>query len=119
MVNIVKTIKVGEGWSAAGGSQPIFVNPPVVLNFTTPAWQVEGTAEGRTETTELPPVVGGASSGRVLLPADVGVKQESQVAVTLRQGARELKKTVKVPAMRHWTVYLYNHAHVDIGYTAP
>ena len=21
--------------------------------------------------------------------------------------------------MRYWTVYLYNHAHVDIGYTAP
>ena len=81
--------------------------------------QVEVTAEGRTETTELSPVVGGASSGRVLLPAEVGVKQESQVAVTLRQGARELKKTFKVPAMRHWTVYLYNHAHVDIGYTAP
>ena len=81
--------------------------------------QVEVTVEGHTERTELPPVVGGAASGRVLLPADVGVKQETQVAVTLRQGTRELKQTIPVPAMRHWTVYLYNHAHVDIGYTAP
>ena len=77
------------------------------------------TADGKTETTELPAEAGGTSGCRVLLPADVGVKQEAQVELTLRQGARELKKTVKVPAMRHWTVYLYNHAHVDIGYTAP
>lgn len=81
--------------------------------------RVEVLVAGQTETIELPPVVGGASSCRVLLPSDVGVTQEAHVAVTLRQGARELKKTVKVPAMRHWTVYLYNHAHVDIGYTAP
>ena len=81
--------------------------------------QVEVTAEGRTETTELAPLVGGRSVGRVLLPAEVGIKQEAQVVVTLRQGAQVLQKTVAVPAMRHWTVYLYNHAHVDIGYTAP
>jgi hypothetical protein len=81
--------------------------------------QVQVTVDGRTETTELAPVVGGAASCRVLLPADAGVKHEAQAALTLRQGPRELKKTVKVPVMRHWTVYLYNHAHVDIGYTAP
>jgi formylglycine-generating enzyme required for sulfatase activity len=44
-VNIVKTITVGEKWSAAGGAQKIFDNPAVVLNFTTPAWQVQGTAD--------------------------------------------------------------------------
>ena len=81
--------------------------------------QVEVTADGRTEIAELSPVVGGRSACRVLLPADVGVKRESQVTVTLRQGAKSLKKTVTVPAMRHWTVYLYPHSHVDIGYTAP
>ena len=75
--------------------------------------------DGRRETTELPPVAGGAASCRVLMPAEVGMNRETQVALTLRQGARELKKTVKVPAMRHWTVYIYPHSHVDIGYTAP
>ncbi len=81
--------------------------------------QVEVTADGQTETTALPPEAGGAASGRILLPAGVGVDREAQVALTLRQGDRELKQTLKVPAMRHWTVYLYPHSHVDIGYTAP
>jgi len=81
--------------------------------------QVEVKVDGWTETTELPPVAGGAASCRVLLPADVGVKRESQVAITLRRGTRELKKTVNVPGMRHWMVFIYPHSHVDIGYTAP
>ncbi|MEI7902024.1 MAG: glycosyl hydrolase, partial [bacterium] len=81
--------------------------------------QVEVTVDGRTETAALLPESGGAASCRVLLPAGVGVDREAQVVLTLRRGARELRKTLKVPAMRHWTVYLYPHSHVDIGYTAP
>ncbi len=81
--------------------------------------QVDVTVDGRTETTELPAVAGGAASCRVLLPADVGMDRETQVALTLRRGSRELKQTVKVPAMRYWTVFIYPHSHVDIGYTAP
>jgi hypothetical protein len=81
--------------------------------------QVEVEVDGRTETTELPAVAGGVVSCGVLLPADVGMNREAQVNLTLRRGARELKKTVKVPAMRYWTVFLYPHSHVDIGYTAP
>ena len=54
---------------------------------------------------------------RVLLPAGVGVKQAAQVTLTVRQNGRELEKSVQVPAMRHWTVYIYPHSHVDIGYT--
>ena len=79
--------------------------------------RMEVTADGRTEISEVSPMVGGRSVCRVLLPADVGMKQESQVNLTLRQGAKALKKTVTVPAMRHWTVYLYPHSHVDIGYS--
>jgi hypothetical protein len=81
--------------------------------------QVEVTADGQTETTALPPIADGAASCRILLPAGVGVEREAQVALTVRQGDLELKQTLKVPAMRHWTVYLYPHSHVDIGYTAP
>ena len=81
--------------------------------------QVDVTADNRTETTDLSPAGDGASTGRVLLPDGVGVQQETPVTLTLRQGATSLQKTIAVPALRHWTVYLYNHAHVDIGYTAP
>ena len=81
--------------------------------------QVEVVMDGRSETTDLPAVAGGAASCRVLLAPEVGTKAEVQVTLTLRQGTRELKKTVKVPAMRYWTVFLYPHSHVDIGYTAP
>ena len=81
--------------------------------------QVEVAADGRMETTELPAAAGGAASCRVLLPAEVGTSREAQVSLTLRQGNRELKKTLKVPAMRYWTVFIYPHSHVDIGYTAP
>ena len=80
---------------------------------------VEVAADGLAETTELPGVAGGASECGVLLPDNAGVKQESQVSLTLRQGAKSLTKTVQVPAMRHWTVYIFPHSHVDIGYTAP
>ena len=79
--------------------------------------QVEVKTNGKTEITQLPPVVGGRTEGRVLLPPEIGVKQASQVTLTLRQGTRTLTKTVLVPALRHWTVYLYSHSHVDIGYT--
>ena len=81
--------------------------------------QLEVTADGKTESVEVLPLLGGHSLCRVLLPSDVAIKRESQVTVTLRQGAKSLKKTFTVPAMRHWTVYLYPHSHVDIGYTAP
>jgi len=77
--------------------------------------QVEVAVDGRTETTELPPVAGGAASCRVLLPADVGMNRETQVGLMLRRGNRELKKSIKVPPMRYWTVFLYPHSHVDIG----
>jgi alpha-mannosidase len=81
--------------------------------------QVEIAADGHTETVKLPPGVGGTSSCRVLLPDNVAMTSEAQVTLTLRQGARNLTKTVTVPPMRHWTVYLYPHSHVDIGYSAP
>jgi hypothetical protein len=81
--------------------------------------EVEVRAEGATEIVEVSGVAGGRSVCRVLLAGGVGVKQETQAGLTLRQGAQALKKTVTVPAMRYWTVYLYPHSHVDIGYTAP
>ncbi len=79
--------------------------------------QIEISVDGRTEVINLTPQDGGDSGCRVLLPANIGVEKEAKVIVTLRQNNKELKKTVMVPPMRHWTLYLYNHSHVDIGYT--
>jgi len=93
----------------------------VTVNFKdaklTGSAQVEVTVNGLSEITNVPAIVGGQSECRVLLPAEVGVKQESQVILTIRQGTQVLKKTVTVLVLRHWTVYIYNHSHVDIGYT--
>ncbi len=79
--------------------------------------QIEVKVNRTKEITEIIPMAAGDSVSRVLLPANIGVNQESQVDLTLIQGNKKLKKTIKIPPMRHWNVYLYNHSHVDIGYT--
>ena len=53
----------------------------------------------------------------VLLPAGVPTRESSSVTLTIHGDNQKYKKQLTVPPMRHWTVYLYNHAHVDIGYT--
>ncbi|MEI6176298.1 MAG: glycoside hydrolase family 38 C-terminal domain-containing protein, partial [Verrucomicrobiota bacterium] len=75
---------------------------------------LEVATKEKNETIEIAP---DAATCSVLLPEGIAVKEEAQVTLTLRQGDKALKKEIKVPAMRHWTVYLYSHAHVDIGYT--
>jgi hypothetical protein len=72
--------------------------------------------DGRTETI---PVVDAKGSGRLslLLPPGAGVKRECRAHITLRAGATVLERSVTVPAQRQWTVYVYPHSHVDIGYT--
>jgi hypothetical protein len=79
--------------------------------------QVEVKVNGKTETTVIPPADSGYSVCHVLLPANVGMKQESEVTLTLSQGNKKLKKTIKILPMRYWNVYIYPHSHVDIGYT--
>ncbi len=59
----------------------------------------------------------GVDSVLILLPADVGVNKDAQVELLLRQDRQKLSKTIRVPALRHWTVYVYPHSHVDIGYS--
>lgn len=79
--------------------------------------QIQVTVNNRTEITDLTPPDSGYTVCSVLLPSDIGVDKEAKVLVTLRQGSEKLKKIVIVPPMRRWDVYLYNHSHVDIGYT--
>lgn len=53
----------------------------------------------------------------VLLKPDIGVKGKDTIVVRLILGKEVLSKEVVVSPMRHWTVYIYPHSHVDIGYT--
>lgn len=53
----------------------------------------------------------------VLLPPAIGVETSDTIVVSLLVGQTKLSREVVVPALRHWTVYIYPHSHVDIGYT--
>ncbi|MCU7552241.1 glycoside hydrolase [Chitinophagaceae bacterium LB-8] len=68
---------------------------------------------------ELLPVDGknGIDSLDVLLPAGLGVKTDCQLKIVVKQANKMLEHSVRVPALRQWTVYIYPHSHVDIGYT--
>lgn len=81
------------------------------------AANLEILSEKKSETVRVKANAAGLDSASVLLPPDVGVKEESQVRLILRQGENRLDWTVPVPPMRHWTVYVYPHSHVDIGYS--
>lgn len=59
----------------------------------------------------------GETTVEFLLPKSIGVNKDETVVMTLRADGKELKDTVAVPQMRQFTVYLFNHSHVDIGYT--
>jgi alpha-mannosidase len=79
--------------------------------------QIIVSVQGITEVKDLPPADTGYSVCTILLPPETGSREQTQVTLTLRQGTRKLKKNVIVPPLRHWTVYIYPHSHVDIGYT--
>lgn len=59
----------------------------------------------------------GSTEVEVMLPAGVGTDKKTYVNFVVQGTDTKLKQKVEVPAMRHWNIYLYNHAHVDIGYT--
>jgi hypothetical protein len=53
----------------------------------------------------------------VLLPSMVPAGKQSDVTIIIHGADKTYKKKISVTPMRHWNIYLYNHAHVDIGYT--
>jgi len=53
----------------------------------------------------------------VVLPAGVGVDSEARVMISLTNGKKQIVTNVTIPPKRQWTVYIYPHSHVDIGYT--
>jgi len=53
----------------------------------------------------------------LLLPEGVSVGKDDNINITIGSNGKIVSKTIKVPQKRQWTVYLYPHSHVDIGYT--
>ena len=53
----------------------------------------------------------------ILLPSSVPTNKSSEATLVFRGTDKMYKKKVQITPMRHWNVYLYNHSHVDIGYT--
>ncbi len=79
------------------------------------AYTVEVPAKKKKETSTLHIVEADSAQSVLLLPEGVGTTSQETVSVTLSNV--ELKQEITVPPMRYWNVYLYNHSHVDIGYT--
>jgi hypothetical protein len=92
----------------------------IVINFIGSKFSGKGTIDvvcnGVSEITELTAEESLDSCLIVLLPG-LGVDSDCEAEITLRSGIHQLKTSVTVPAKRHWTVYIYPHSHVDIGYT--
>ncbi len=53
----------------------------------------------------------------LLLPQGAGVESVCTANITLRSAGNQISTSVVVQAKRQWTVYIYPHSHVDIGYT--
>ncbi|HTN08719.1 hypothetical protein [Agriterribacter sp.] len=79
--------------------------------------KAELSGKGFKESTEIVPSATGDTVATVLLPGGVGVEKETLVTINLNVGKTKIKKSFIVSPMRYWTIYLYNHSHVDIGYT--
>lgn len=77
---------------------------------------IEVVSNGKAERTSL--TTGRQDSISVLLPPNIGVTKEDTILVNLAVGKKTIaSKQVIVPYARQWTVYIYPHSHVDIGYT--
>ncbi len=77
---------------------------------------IEIVAGNKTERTQI--LTDKRDSIPILLPPEVGVSKDDTILVNLLAGKKILaSKQVIVPYSRQWTVYIYPHSHVDIGYT--
>lgn len=55
---------------------------------------------------------------RILLPAGAGVAAATTAELIVTMGEEQATATVFVPRSKQWTVFIYPHSHLDIGYTA-
>ncbi len=54
---------------------------------------------------------------KFLLPAGIGVNKDDEINMSISGLGINVKRTITIPKKRQWTIYLYPHSHVDIGYT--
>jgi len=60
----------------------------------------------------------GDNETEIILPENIGVSSTDTVKMEFLSDYKTLvHKNVVVPKMRYWTILMYPHAHVDIGYT--
>jgi len=85
-------------------------------NLYQPA-EIEITVDGQTETASVPFKKYGIKTTPITLPSGVGADKDIQVFITLKAGKKVIRKSFFLPKQRQWTVYIYPHSHVDIGYT--
>lgn len=78
---------------------------------------VEVQAKGKKEKSLHPLNATGSAKIDILLPSSVPTNKSSEATLVFRGTDKLYKKKVQITPMRHWNVYLYNHSHVDIGYT--
>ena len=92
----------------------------ITLNFKGSKFSGRGTIEtdcyGVRERIKLN-VNSGLDHFDVLLPPGAGVDSACVATFILRSAGKELLSSVIIPAKRQWTIYIYPHSHVDIGYT--
>jgi alpha-mannosidase len=79
--------------------------------------ELKVSAAGKSVVFPVPANARGTASARILLPAGVAADEPGEVEVELKAGGKNLKSSLTIPAQRKWTVYIYPHSHVDIGYT--
>lgn len=78
---------------------------------------VDVIAKGKTEKNHFVLNAKDSTEVEVLLPPTVPAGKKSEVTFVLSNGGKKEKQKVSISPMRQWNVYLYNHSHVDIGYT--
>ena len=78
---------------------------------------VQVSAGKKKETTTYSITESDSTQLSLLLPEGTGTVSAEKVSITLQKDNVKLKQEFTVEPMRYWNIYLYNHSHVDIGYT--